>query len=508
MTVDPGEVSFLDKGRGRRKGSATTPPHSIEAEQATLGSLLIDSSAWTRISGMLASDASDFFRADHRMIFGAVATLAKAGLPHDVILVSEELKRTGQLEDCGGLVYLAELARNTATSANVAAYAGIVRDRAVLRDLQHILADVDRAIADGGRAAEIITTAVTGLARIKPAQPSQTDVECVLASTDFSQMQAHLTDAHLIKGFISPGSLVGIIGASGSGKTFLATDIATHLAANREWCGRRTAGGLLLYCALEGPRSAENRFVACRDHRGFDGGIPLLLTPGPLNLRHAEDVAALVSLVKHAETSHGEKCVAVFVDTLSRAMAGGDENSSECMTALVAGADAIRLQTGAAVILVHHLGKDEGRGARGHSSLKAALDTEIEVSLQGDVHVATVTKQRDMVTGGRFAFRLPVIELGLDVDGDPVTTCYVEPVDAPPVATPKAGGKHQVALLAALSEWHRTHPDGLITSIEIRELAKTQKLPRQRFAEVVETLSRIGYLCPSVGGFRFTPEDR
>lgn len=88
----------------------------------------------------------------------------------------------------------------------------------------------------------------------------------------------------------------------------------------------------------------------------------------------------------------------------------------------------IRRATGAHVMLVHHTGKDQSRGARGHSSLRAAIDTEIELSRDDfGLITAKLTKQRDGATGGEFAFTLRQVELGRDQDGDPVTTCLVEP---------------------------------------------------------------------------------
>lgn len=479
------------------------PPHSVEAEQATLGALMIDPEAWAKVAGVL--DVTDFYRVEHRQIFDAIAALARSGKPHDVVLVTEELTRAGQLEDCGGLGYLGRLARETPTAAHVGSYAEIVHERAVLRDVQKITASVQRAIADGGRGSEIIASAVAELARIRSA-PGEPIPERILSGISLAQMEAHLNEPSLVEGVLSPQTLIAIIGATGSGKTFCAGHLAMCLATGRPWFGREARPGLVVYAALEGPRSAERRFVAARERQEIGSGAPLILTPGPINLRNPADVTALIALVRSAQSDHGSECVAVFVDTVSRALAGGDENGSEDMPALIAGADAVRLQTGAAVVLVHHTGKDESRGARGHSSFKAALDTEIEITVQGDTHVATVTKQRDYVSGERFAFRLPVVELGADPQGKPVTTCVVESVEAPAIAGSKAGGKNQVALRAALHEWHRTHPDGLISTVELRALGKTQRIPRQRFAEVLDSLTRAGYLTPAVGGLRFHSE--
>lgn len=101
------------------------------------------------------------------------------------------------------------------------------------------------------------------------------------------------------------------------------------------------------------------------------------------------------------------------------------------MGALVRNCDTLRLRTGAHILVVHHSGKDEGRGARGHSLLRAATDTEIEVSKTDHYHVATVTKQRDHMTGEVFGFRLQPVEIGQDEAGV-ITSCVVVPSDTAP----------------------------------------------------------------------------
>lgn len=340
----------------------------------------------------------------------------------------------------------------------------------------------------------------------RPAQDTQPVRS--LSGIDFGDMRAHLADGYIVKGLITPNSFVGIIGPTGSGKTFSATDLALHVAGGRPWRGRNVRKGLVVYGALEGPVSAENRFVAARESAGFAGTIPLRLTPGPINLRAAGDVAMLVEFVREAEAHYGEKCSMVFVDTLSRALAGGDENGPEDMGALVAGADAVRLSTGATVVLVHHMGKDETRGARGHSSLKAALDTEIEVSVRDKVHVATVTKQRDLPSGEQFPFTLQVVELGVDQDGDPVTSCVVEHLADVPRARKQPTGKLQTALLGALLEWQREHAArAAITITEFRALAAAQGIDRRRIQSVTDSLVTFGWLETADGGFRVLSEE-
>ncbi|MCH9674031.1 MAG: replicative DNA helicase [Gammaproteobacteria bacterium] len=109
------------------------PPHSIEAEQSVIGGLLIENSGWERIADSVRED--DFYRREHRLLFRGIEALMESGQPVDVITLSEWLDSNDELENAGGLAYLSELARNTPSASNLSAYAGIVRERSVVRAL-------------------------------------------------------------------------------------------------------------------------------------------------------------------------------------------------------------------------------------------------------------------------------------------------------------------------------------------------------------------------------------
>jgi replicative DNA helicase len=118
------------------------PPNSLEAEQSVLGGLLLDNDAWEKVSERLVED--DFYRKDHRLIFRALRFLAENSRPIDVVTLHEFLEQEGEADEIGGLAYIADLAKNTPSASNIMAYADIVRERAVLREM----ISISNAIAD------------------------------------------------------------------------------------------------------------------------------------------------------------------------------------------------------------------------------------------------------------------------------------------------------------------------------------------------------------------------
>ncbi|MBF6648938.1 MULTISPECIES: replicative DNA helicase [unclassified Methylobacter] len=135
------------------------PPNSIQAEQSVLGGLMLDNQTWDSVADKIVE--TDFYRKDHRLIFRAIAQLAEKQIPFDVITLSEALDAIGELENAGGLAYLGMLARDTPSAANIVAYANIVRDRSVLRQLIHVGTNIsDSAFNPEGRdTAELLENA-------------------------------------------------------------------------------------------------------------------------------------------------------------------------------------------------------------------------------------------------------------------------------------------------------------------------------------------------------------
>lgn len=246
----------------------------------------------------------------------------------------------------------------------------------------------------------------------------------------FKDIQPALTDAYIVKGVVAQEAMSVVYGPSNSGKTFFALDLAYHIAIGAQWRGRRVRQAAVLYLAAEGGRGIANRIVALRRETGVEDAPFALRRAGMDLLKDQADLKAVYDLAQHVKSQAEGLPLFIVIDTLSRVMAGGDENSAQDMTALIRNIDAIREATNAHIMLVHHTGKDTAKGARGHSSLRAATDTEIEVQSEDGERAAQVTKQRDYQGGETFAFALKGVPLGVDQDGDEVKSCIVEATDS------------------------------------------------------------------------------
>ena len=222
------------------------PPHSVEAEQSVLGGLMLDGAAWDQVADRVA--AEDFYRPDHRMIFEAAAALIERGQPCDAVTVSGHLESQGLIDQVGGLSYIGGLARDTPTTANIRAYADMVRERAILRQL---VSAGNRIVADalepeGREAREIVDDAErsvfeiaergsrgkVGFQAVKSVLPAVVDRIDELynsegkmtgISTGFRQLD-EMTSG------LQPGDLIIVAGRPSMGKTTLAVNIAENAA--------------------------------------------------------------------------------------------------------------------------------------------------------------------------------------------------------------------------------------------------------------------------------------
>lgn len=237
---------------------------------------------------------------------------------------------------------------------------------------------------------------------------------------------------------VIPGrGLVVLWGASGSGKTFTVLDLVCAIVRGMRWAGRRTRRGAVAYVAAEG--QLRDRLDAYLQDNGLDASDldDLRVLDSQVNLLDpSADIESLLAGLREVVAEAGPLAM-VIIDTLNRVMPGGDENSSEDMGAVIAAAKLIERELDCVVLFVHHSGKEEAKGSRGHSSLKAACDAEISVKRNGDIRTVTAEKVRDGADGEvLLTFRLrpvdlgPMIEVDREADLDERrTSCVIEPVE-------------------------------------------------------------------------------
>lgn len=253
-----------------------------------------------------------------------------------------------------------------------------------------------------------------------------------------------------VPGVVPVAELFVIFGESSSGKTFFSFDLAAAISRGVEWRGLKCKQARVLYVAAEGQRGLQRRVEAfCLAHNLSLEDLAITIVPAAPDLRKEDDVVALIETVR----ARGP-CGLIFIDTLAQVMAGGDENSSADVGLVLKHCRGLAQKTGAMVVLIHHSGKDATKGARGHSSLRAAADGMIEVTRSGDVRCATVYKQKDGDDGQEMGFKLDVVQLPPDAEGMPVTSCVVNHIDGP-VQRPKkrvALGALQMQIMNKLAE--------------------------------------------------------
>jgi AAA domain len=243
----------------------------------------------------------------------------------------------------------------------------------------------------------------------------------------FHELYPGVGSPYLVKGLIPRVGIVAVWGPPKCGKSFWTFDLAMHSALGRDYRGRRVVPGSVVYCAFEGADGFKARAAAFREHHrlGDVAEVPFFLVPSRMDL--VRDHAGLIASIR--EQVGSENPVSVTLDTLNRSLAGS-ESSDEDMTAYLQAADAIREAFDCVVIIVHHCGVD-GTRPRGHTSLTGTVDAQLAVKRDGAGNIlVTVECMKDGPEGEVIASRLERVELGVDEDGDAITSCVVVPTEA------------------------------------------------------------------------------
>ncbi|WP_249694365.1 AAA family ATPase [Stappia sp. WLB 29] len=236
----------------------------------------------------------------------------------------------------------------------------------------------------------------------------------------------------LVKGLLVDGGLSTLYGPPGTSKTFLAVDMALHIAHGREWFGLKTRRTGVVYVSGEGGPGMRRRMKAWRQERDGDPTAPFAMVPQSVNLFDDDSGAdLLISDILECRARSGGEIGLIVLDTLSRMIGSGDEDRARDMNVIVQRAEKIQRETGAHVLLVHHTGKDKDRGMRGSNALLGAVDAALEVArFETGLCELKIAKVKDGGDLTSFKYELSQAVLGEDADGDEITSCVIAPADA------------------------------------------------------------------------------
>ncbi|WP_374420787.1 replicative DNA helicase [Chromobacterium sp.] len=336
-----------------------TPPHSIEAEQSVLGGLLLDNSAWDKIADVVSE--ADFYRHDHRLIYKHVAKLVELARPADVVTVSESLDKNGELGNVGGLSYLATLAQNTPSAANIRRYAEIVRERSVMRQLALVGTEiVEAAYAPMGRDASQLLDEAEGkvfqiaestakskqgflempgllkevVERIDMLYSRENPDEVTGVPTGFVDLDAKTSG-------LQAGDLIIVAGRPSMGKTAFSMNIAEHVAVEQHLpvaVFSMEMGGAQLVMRMLGSVGRLDQHTLRTGKLGDDDWQKLTYAIGKLSEApmYIDETAALTALEVRARArrlarQHGGKLGLIVIDYL-QLMSGsgrGDNRTAE-----------------------------------------------------------------------------------------------------------------------------------------------------------------------------------
>jgi putative DNA primase/helicase len=316
----------------------------------------------------------------------------------------------------------------------------------------------------------------------------------------------------LVEDFMTIGSMAVLYGDSNSGKTFFALSLAAHIATGQPFFKRQIDPGLVVYLASEAPGSIRSRMQAIKKHFGCSLEN-LAMVPVPLNFyANQGDANDVIELVKTIEQIKGQPVRLIIGDTLARMSAGANENSGEDMGPVMARFDAVAQATGAAMLIIHHNGKDQAKGARGWSGIRAHIDTEIEVMEKDGIRSATITKQRELPGKGEIIyFRLEVVEMGITKFGKPATTCVAVPDESASSEQPhKRPTKHDENVRTFERAWFNSGAEiredkPYISRSALRELLISDGMSERTAKNKTEASRSDGLIAPMLNAGTIAP---
>ncbi len=384
----------------------TPPPYNLEAEQSTIGAMLMERAAVEAATAQLAP--RDFYQQTHRIIFDCITAMHRRGDETDYISVSEELRRHDQLGDDEGQVsaaYLKACWEACPAASTVNAHAKIVRELSQKRRAAY-LADSAHSYALNGVGAGVALAEIRKSLESLEAEVESATTRRRFAFTTLSELAARPKPEMLIGRVLTCAGTSLLTAKHASFKSFFALDMALCVATGTAWQGETVKRGPVVYVAAEGAGGLEKRVRAWmmhHDHSDYPSDFHVLDEPARI-----ADAGVLTPFI---EAVSELRPALIVLDTLARCAVGLDENSARDMGLFVEATRELAAATGAHVLIVHH--NNKGGEFRGSTAIAAAVDTHmsLERNGQGDTATLKFEKQKDFEELPPLGFTRRIIEL-------------------------------------------------------------------------------------------------
>jgi hypothetical protein len=363
-------------------------PQDLNAEKATLGAMMVDSAALEAGIRIIGDRTDAFNLPQHQLVYATLRRMHTEGLPIDLVTMSDALRQACQLKAADGVEYLEELAQAVPGVPNAEYYARIVVRHWKAR---HIIEQA-RALSEWARRPDCDPDDLIEQATARIREIGADDPATGLLGPRIWTVGELLNQAEpgwLVDQIIPDGGLCVIYGPSGSGKSFAALHTALCVATGLAWFGREAGQGDSVFVAAEGSAGLKIRVRAWQQEHGVRPDRAYFIQE-PLDLLNDAAVSAFLRAMNDADI-HPRL---VVLDTLARCLPGADENAAKDIGTAIRSADRIRTVTGAAVLLVHHTGKDGG-AERGSSALRGAADCMIKLVASDDLLTLVCDKMKD-----------------------------------------------------------------------------------------------------------------